>query len=302
MALIHPQFDAVAFTIGGEGGWPVHWYGITYLAAFLMFLALGKYRAKTMPQLGFKSIELDDILFYGVLGVILGGRIGYVLFYKPADFLANPLDIFKVWQGGMSFHGGFLGVLVAMIWYARKTGRGFWQITDFIAPIVPLGLASGRFGNFINGELWCRVSDAGYSWLMLFPQAMDADVLYVNEHPASVTLLQQIGQYAMLPRHPSQIYQFLGEGVLLFVLLWLYARKVRPTMAVSAVFLMGYGVLRFLAEFAREPDDFLGLFAGFSMGQILSLPMIVLGAILLWRAYQHPVPEPVTNLTNNDLK
>ena len=131
---------------------------------------------------------------------------------------------------------------------------------------------------------------------------MDADVLYVNEHPASVTLLQQIGQYAMLPRHPSQIYQFLGEGVLLFVLLWLYARKVRPTMAVSAVFLMGYGVLRFLAEFAREPDDFLGLFAGFSMGQILSLPMIVLGAILLWRAYQHPVPEPVTNLTNNDLK
>ena len=302
MALIHPQFDPVAFSIGGEGGWPVHWYGLTYLAAFLMFLFVGKYRAKKMPLLGFKPIELDDILFYGVLGVILGGRLGYVLFYKPAEFLANPGDIFKVWQGGMSFHGGFLGVLVAMIWYARKTGRNFWEVTDFIAPLVPLGLAAGRLGNFINGELWGRVSSANYSWLMLFPQANEADVLHVTAHPESAALLQQVGDYLMLPRHPSQIYQLLGEGLLLFVILWLYARKIRPMMAVSAVFLMGYGLLRFLAEFARQPDDFLGLFAGFSMGQILSLPMIVLGAVLLWRAYQHPVPEPVTNLTNNDLK
>ena len=222
----------------------------------------------------------------------------------------------KCWALGISYYVGFyfivlssnpdfakyLYILAVSTLLFPIAKRAVDVITDFIAPLVPLGLASGRLGNFINGELWGRVSDAGYSWLMLFPQAMDADVLYVNEHPASVTLLQQIGQYAMLPRHPSQIYQFLGEGVLLFVLLWLYARKVRPTMAVSAVFLLGYGVLRFLAEFAREPDDFLGLFAGFSMGQILSLPMIVLGAILLWRAYQHPVPEPVTNLTNNDLK
>ena len=286
MALIHPQFDPVAFSIGGEGGWPVHWYGLTYLAAFLMFLFVGKYRAKKMPLLGFKPIELDDILFYGVLGVILGGRLGYVLFYKPAEFLANPGDIFKVWQGGMSFHGGFLGVLVAMIWYARKTGRNFWEVTDFIAPLVPLGLAAGRLGNFINGELWGRVSSANYSWLMLFPQANEADVLHVTAHPESAALLQQVGDYLMLPRHPSQIYQLLGEGLLLFVILWLYARKIRPMMAVSAVFLMGYGVLRFIAEFAREPDDFLGLFAGFSMGQLLSLPMIVAGAVLLWWAYQ----------------
>ena len=286
MALIHPQFDPVAFSIGGEGGWPVHWYGLTYLAAFLMFLFVGKYRAKKMPLLGFKPIELDDILFYGVLGVILGGRLGYVLFYKPAEFLTNPGDIFKVWQGGMSFHGGFLGVLVAMIWYARKTGRNFWEVTDFIAPLVPLGLAAGRLGNFINGELWGRVSSANYSWLMLFPQANEADVLYVTAHPQSATLLQQVGDYLMLPRHPSQIYQFLGEGLLLFVILWLYARKIRPMMAVSAVFLIGYGVLRFIAEFAREPDDFLGLFAGFSMGQLLSLPMIVVGAVLLWWAYK----------------
>ena len=286
MALIHPQFDPVAFSIGGEGGWPVHWYGLTYLAAFLMFLFVGKYRAKKMPLLGFKPIELDDILFYGVLGVILGGRLGYVLFYKPAEFLTNPGDIFKVWQGGMSFHGGFLGVLVAMIWYARKTGRNFWEVTDFIAPLVPLGLAAGRLGNFINGELWGRVSSANYSWLMLFPQANEADVLHVTAHPQSATLLQQVGDYLMLPRHPSQIYQLLGEGLLLFVILWLYARKIRPMMAVSAVFLIGYGVLRFIAEFAREPDDFLGLFAGFSMGQLLSLPMIVVGAVLLWWAYK----------------
>ena len=286
MALIHPQFDPVAFSIGGEGGWPVHWYGLTYLAAFLMFLFVGKYRAKKMPLLGFKPIELDDILFYGVLGVILGGRLGYVLFYKPAEFLTNPGDIFKVWQGGMSFHGGFLGVLVAMIWYARKTGRNFWEVTDFIAPLVPLGLAAGRLGNFINGELWGRVSSANYSWLMLFPQANEADVLHVTAHPESAALLQQVGDYLMLPRHPSQIYQLLGEGLLLFVILWLYARKIRPMMAVSAVFLIGYGVLRFIAEFAREPDDFLGLFAGFSMGQLLSLPMIVVGAVLLWWAYK----------------
>ena len=239
-----------------------------------------------MPLLGFKPIELDDILFYGVLGVILGGRLGYVLFYKPAEFLTNPGDIFKVWQGGMSFHGGFLGVLVAMIWYARKTGRNFWEVTDFIAPLVPLGLAAGRLGNFINGELWGRVSGANYPWLMLFPQANEADVLYVTAHPQSATLLQQVGDYLMLPRHPSQIYQLLGEGLLLFVILWLYARKIRPMMAVSAVFLIGYGVLRFIAEFAREPDDFLGLFAGFSMGQLLSLPMIVVGAVLLWWAYK----------------
>lgn len=286
MALIHPQFDPVAFSIGGAGGWPVHWYGLTYLAAFLLFLLLGKYRAKKMPLLGFKPIELDDILFYGVLGVILGGRIGYVLFYKPAEFLANPGDILKVWQGGMSFHGGFLGVLVAMLWYARKTRRHFWEVTDFIAPLVPLGLAAGRLGNFINGELWGRVSSANYPWLMLFPQANEADTVYVSAHPESAQLLQQVGDYLMLPRHPSQIYQLLGEGLLLFVIVWLYARKIRPMMAVSAVFLIGYGVLRFIAEFAREPDDFLGLFAGFSMGQLLSLPMIVAGVALLWWAYK----------------
>jgi phosphatidylglycerol:prolipoprotein diacylglycerol transferase len=286
MALLHSQFDPVAFSIFG---WPVHWYGLTYLAAFLMFLLIGKYRARKMPLLGFKPIELDDILFYGVLGVILGGRLGYVLFYKPADFLAHPLDIFKVWQGGMSFHGGFLGVLVAMWWYGRKTGRGFWQVVDFIAPLVPLGLAAGRWGNFMNGELWGRVSDQAYSWLMVFPQAQSADEQLLAttptllNHPAIAVVYNAMGG---LPRHPSQIYQLLGEGLLLFIVLWVYARKIRSVGSVSAVFLIGYGLMRFLAEFAREPDDFLGLFAGFSMGQILSLPMIVFGIGLLMWSYR----------------
>lgn len=290
MAMLHPQFDPVAFRIGGENGWPVHWYGLTYLMAFVFFLLLGKYRVKKQPQLGFGSMEVDDMLFYGVLGVILGGRLGYVLFYKPAEYLAYPLGIFKVWEGGMSFHGGLLGVLVAMLWYARKTHRSFWQVTDFIAPLIPLGLACGRWGNFVNGELWGRVSSAGYRWLMLFPRAADEDALYVNNHLESAKLLQQVGEYVLLPRHPSQIYQLLGEGVLLFVILWWYARKVRPTMSISGMFLLGYGVLRFLAEFTREPDDFLGLFAGLSMGQILSLPMVVGGIFLLWLA-RHRVPK-----------
>lgn len=282
MALVHPQYDAVAFTIFN---WPVHWYGLTYLAAFIMFLLVGKYRARKMPLLGFKPIELDDILFYGVLGVILGGRLGYVLFYKLGDYAANPLDILKVWQGGMSFHGGFLGVAVAMWWYGRKTQRSFFEVTDFIAPLVPLGLAAGRLGNYINGELWGRVSDAGYSWLMVFPQARGADEQLLTVTPSLLdnpNIAAAWQMYSGLPRHPSQIYQLLGEGLLLFVILWLYSLKMRPVMAVTSVFLMGYGVMRFLAEFAREPDDFLGLFAGLSMGQILSIPMIVGGALALY--------------------
>ena len=278
MALIHPQFDPVAFSIGGEGGWPVHWYGLTYLAAFLMFLFVGKYRAKKMPLLGFKPIELDDILFYGVLGVILGGRLGYVLFYKPAEFLTNPGDIFKVWQGGMSFHGGFLGVLVAMIWYARKTGRNFWEVTDFIAPLVPLGLAAGRLGNFINGELWGRVTDINAFWAMGFKQARYEDEAMAPTNPQ---WLEWFNQYGVLPRHPSQLYQFALEGLLLFVILWVFAKKQRPVGQISAVFLMGYGAFRFIAEFAREPDAQLGLLGmGLSMGQWLSLPMVLAGALL----------------------
>jgi phosphatidylglycerol:prolipoprotein diacylglycerol transferase len=198
------------------------------------------------------------VLFYGVLGVVLGGRLGYVLFYKLEDYLADPLAILRVWEGGMSFHGGFLGVIVAMLLFARRRGISWLAVTDFIAPLVPLGLAAGRIGNFINGELWGRPTDL--PWAMVFPQ-VDS-----------------------LPRHPSQLYQFALEGVALFVILWLYARRPRPTGAVSALFLIGYGSFRFLAEFAREPDAFLGPLAlGLSMGQWLSLPMVIAGVWLLRR-------------------
>lgn len=257
--LVHPQFDPVAIHV--YGGFGVHWYGLMYLIGFFLFVMMGRWRIRRGNPAGWQTSEMDDLLFYGVVGVILGGRLGYVLFYKPAFYLANPLDIIKVWEGGMAFHGGFLGVLVAMALFARKTNRTFFQVTDFIAPLVPLGLAAGRMGNFINGELWGRVTDATMPWAMIFPQAMDG-----------------------LPRHPSQLYQFALEGLLLFVILWRFSAKPRPVGQVSALFLIGYGLFRFIAEFAREPDDFLGLLAmNLSMGQLLSLPMILLGvALFVW--------------------
>ncbi|PHV09571.1 prolipoprotein diacylglyceryl transferase [Chitinimonas sp. BJB300] len=252
--LTHPHIDPVALHLGPLS---IRWYGLMYLVGFVCFLVLGHYRIRRNPQSGWNTQQLDDLLFYGVLGVILGGRLGYVLFYKPMVYLAQPLDIFKIWEGGMAFHGGFLGVLVAMWLFGRKTGRTFFQVTDFIAPLVPLGLAAGRLGNFINGELWGRVTSADAPWAMVFP------------------LVDQ------LPRHPSQLYQFALEGLLLFAVLWIYSAKPRRTGQVSALFLFGYGLCRFVAEFAREPDNFLGFLAlGFSMGQWLSLPMIVLGAWL----------------------
>lgn len=256
--LIHPQFDPVALHLGPLA---IRWYGLMYLLAFGLFLLLGRQRIKTGPQPGWTVKELDDLLFYGVLGVVLGGRLGYVLFYQPAHFLAHPLEIFSVWQGGMAFHGGFLGVLVAMGLFARRTGKSWLAVTDFIAPLVPLGLGAGRIGNFINGELWGRPSDV--PWAVVFPQ-IDS-----------------------IPRHPSQLYQFALEGLALFALLWLFSRKPRPTGAVSGLFLIGYGSFRFLAEFTREPDNFLGLLAlNLSMGQWLSLPMIVAGMAMLRWAYQ----------------
>jgi len=259
--LIHPQFDPVAFSLGPLA---VRWYGLMYLLAFLQLWWLGRRRIQTHPQLvraGWTVPELDDLLFYGVLGVILGGRLGEVLFYEPAYYLAHPLEILAVWKGGMSFHGGFIGVLVAMGLYARKMGRGWLSITDFIAPLVPLGLAAGRVGNFINGELWGRVCGPNLPWAMIFPQAHDN-----------------------LPRHPSQLYEAGLEGLLLFVILWIYSSRERPRGAVSGVFLIGYGSLRFIAEFFRAPDA--GIFGRsevISMGQWLSLPMILAGlAMLLW--------------------
>ncbi|WP_374474636.1 prolipoprotein diacylglyceryl transferase [Zoogloea sp.] len=252
---VHPQFDPIAISLGPVA---VRWYGLMYLVAFILFVLLGRLHARRRPELGWDAQQIDDLLFYGVLGVILGGRLGYVLFYKPLYYLSHPAEILAVWQGGMAFHGGFLGVLVAMWLFGRKTDRPWLAVTDFIAPLVPLGLAAGRLGNFINGELVGRVTDV--PWAMVFPQ-VDA-----------------------LPRHPSQLYQFALEGVSLFLILWWFSAKPRPRGLISAAFLIGYGAFRFIAEFGREPDDFLGLLTfGMSMGQWLSLPMILAGvAMAAW--------------------
>ena len=260
--LIHPQIDPVALQIGPIA---IHWYGLTYLAAFALFFFLATRRLRHEP---FASItgpgawarrDIEDLLFLGVMGVIIGGRLGYCLFYKPAYYATHPLEIFYVWQGGMSFHGGLLGVLLAQWWFARSRHRPWLQVMDFIAPCVPLGLASGRLGNFINGELWGRFSSPDLPWGMVFKNSG-----------------------SMLPRHPSQVYQFLLEGVLLFVLLWLYARKPRRMGQVSGAFLVGYGVFRFIAEFYRQPDDHLGVLAlGMTMGQWLCVPMVLAG-VAMW--------------------
>ena len=259
--LQHPQIDPVALQIGPLA---IHWYGLTYLAAFALFWWLARLRLGHQPFAGITQPrpwaprDVEDILFLGVVGVVAGGRLGYCLFYQPTYYLQHPLEVFYVWQGGMSFHGGLIGVMLAQLWYASTRGRPFLQVMDFIAPCVPTGLAAGRVGNFINGELWGRVADPSLPWGMVFRGAGD------------------------LPRHPSQVYQFLLEGVLLFVLLWLYARRPRKTGQVSGVFLLGYGVFRFIAEFFREPDAHLGLLAlGMSMGQWLCIPMILAG-IGLW--------------------
>jgi len=255
--LIHPQFDPAAIRIGS---FAIHWYGLMYLMAFAQFLLLGRLRIRS-PQyqaLGWSYKELEDLLFAGVLGVVLGGRLGYTLFYQPGFYLAHPLNILKLWEGGMSFHGGLLGVILAMFWFAHRHKTTFFVVSDLVAPLVPFGLAFGRLGNFINGELWGRPTDL--PWAMIFPQV------------------------DMLPRHPSQIYQFFGEGILLGVVLWIFSSKPRPLGQVSGLFLLGYGVCRFLAEFAREPDAFLGLLGlGLSMGQWLSLPMIFFGFYLIVR-------------------
>ncbi len=250
--LVHPQFDPVAFSIGPVA---VRWYGLMYLVAFAQFWWLGRLRAGDAWR-GMSRQDVEDLLFFGVLGVIIGGRLGYVLFYKPDHYLANPLEVPMVWKGGMASHGGIIGAIVVMWLFAAARGKSFLRVADFVVPLVPLGLAAGRIGNFINGELWGRPADPSlWPWAMVFPQAGDGT-----------------------PRHPSQLYQAGLEGVLLFAILWWYSRRQRPPGCVGAMFLIGYGLLRFAAEFGREPDAFLGLLAlRLSMGQWLSLPMIVAG-------------------------
>lgn len=267
--LVHPQFDPIALRLGPLA---VHWYGITYLIAFGLFLWLAGRRVR-LPQhaaVGWTRQDVDDVLFYGVLGVVLGGRLGYCFFYKPDYYIHHLAEVLEVWKGGMSFHGGLLGVLFALWIFGRRRGRSFFEVSDLIAPCVPTGIMAVRLGNFINGELWGRQAPADLPWAMIFPQANDGGIA----------------------RHPSQLYQAAGEGLLLFVILWLYARRPRATGQISGVFMMGYGALRFAAEYFREPDDFLGYRAlGWSQGQWLSLPMILAGiAIFAWATRRNARP------------
>jgi len=272
--LEHPNFDPVAIRLGFLN---IHWYGLMYLVAFAQFVALGRVRLKQphIAALGWTKEHIDDMLFYGVLGVVLGGRLGEVVFYNLSYYLANPLEILMVWKGGMSFHGGFLGVLIAMSLWARNAKMPLVHVYDFIAPLVPLGYAAGRIGNFINHELPGRIVSSDLPWAMKWP-GID------------------------YPVHPSPLYQALVDGLLLFILVWIYARKARPALAVGAVFVSLYGCARFFTEYFRTPDYEVHV-AGFSIsaGQMLSLPMIIGGLLLLWLAYQAKF-EPKTTISSSE--
>jgi phosphatidylglycerol:prolipoprotein diacylglycerol transferase len=252
--IAYPDIDPVALDLGVV---KVHWYGLMYLIGFAGAWWLGVRRA-SLPESEWKKEQVADLIFYGALGVVLGGRIGYILFYNFPAFLENPLILFKIWQGGMSFHGGMLGVFVALFLFARKTHKTFFQVSDFIAPMVPIGLGAGRVGNFINKELPGRVADANIPWTMDFGDG--------------------------LARHPSSLYQALTEGLLLFVILWWVSSKSRPRMMVSAAFMIGYGCFRFFTEFFRTPDAHIGFdaFGWMTRGQELSIPMILFGLYLLY--------------------
>lgn len=273
--MVYPDIDPVVFALGQL---EIHWYGVTYLLAFASAWWLGRMRARK-PNSGWQPEQVDDLLFYGALGVVLGGRIGYILFYGFDDWLHDPLRLFRVWEGGMSFHGGFLGVLLAMFVYARQQQRDYFELTDFIAPLAPLGLLSGRIGNFINGELWGKATDL--PWAM---QVKCAQLPHVCHDKLGLPLGTELSP----PLHPNQLYEGLLEGLVLFLILWLYSINRRPRMALSALFLMGYGVFRFAIEFVRMPDAHLGYLAGgwLTMGQLLSLPMILLGTALMIMAYR----------------
>ena len=272
----YPDINPIALDLGPL---QVHWYGIMYLLAFAGAWFLGRIRCNRSKGL-WSEEQLSDLIFYGAIGVILGGRMGYVLFYNFDYFLQNPLWLFRIDQGGMSFHGGMLGVFVALYLYGKKLGKSFFQMSDFIAPLVPFGLGAGRMGNFIGGELWGRATDV--PWAMVFPK----DPLQIA-------------------RHPSQLYQFAIEGLIIFAVLWWYSSKPRPRMAVSGLFLLLYGCGRIFVEFYRQPDPQLGYLAWdwLTMGQVLSLPMVILGVGLIAYGYQrHPLQDSMNSDDHRWLK
>ncbi len=294
MTYLH-QIDPIALSIGPL---QIHWYGIMYLLGFGAAWFLGRSRTLAGRLPGVDMNGFSDLLFYAMLGVVIGGRVGYMLFYGFSELVAHPLSLFKVWEGGMSFHGGLLGVLVAVLWWSRKSRLPFFDVVDFVAPLVPLGLGFGRLGNFVGGELWGKFTEAG--WGVIFPHAPLSDI------PAGQPAMEQLmtaaqiqQQYAAglldrYARHPSQLYEAFLEGLVMFVVLWTFSMKPRRRYAVSGLFALMYGIFRFSVEFVRMPDNDLYVAWGWlTRGQILSLPLVALGLFLLWLSRRAPVLQPV---------
>ncbi|XBC42165.1 MAG: prolipoprotein diacylglyceryl transferase [Buchnera aphidicola (Meitanaphis elongallis)] len=267
-----PNFDPVIFSISNV---PIYWYGIMYLLGFIFVLHRGKVCIK---QIGLKTEEIEDMLYFIFLSLLIGGRVGYIFFYYPSFFFNNYLHIFKIWEGGMSFHGGLLGVIIAIFYFSKKLKKNFFLISDLIVPLVPVGLGAGRIGNFINGELWGRVAP-NFPFSVLFPTSKMID-LEISKNNLQLQLL--MSKFGVLPRHPSQVYEFLLEGIALFFLLRFFSKKVKISGIVSSVFLIFYGLFRIIVEFFREPDYQIGLFKNFlTMGQILSIPMTIGGCLMM---------------------
>ena len=289
------NINPIALSIGSFG---VHWYGLMYLLGFAGAWYLGSRRI-AQGRLATTQEGFSDLAFYAMLGVIIGGRIGYMLFYIPLDWIVHdPLALFRVWEGGMSFHGGLLGVLVGGWWWSRRNGIAFFDAIDFVAPLVPIGLGLGRLGNFIGGELWGRRTSE--PWGMIFPRALDS----LGKSRDELYQMYLAGQLNGEARHPSQLYEFALEGIVLFAVLWIYSRKPRPRYAVSGLFALLYGCFRFAVEFVREPDVQLGFvaFDWLTMGQILSTPLIVTGLVLLWLSRRSPIIQPTPIATDAALK
>lgn len=290
MPVLH-QINPIAISLGPL---KVHWYGLMYLLGFAMAWWLGRRRVRAGRLPGVDDNGFGDLMFYSMLGVVLGGRIGYILFYDFGEFLKDPLLIFRVWQGGMSFHGGLLGVLVAIVWWSRRHRLHVFDTLDFIAPLVPAGLGFGRIGNYIGGELWGKPTQGTLfdGWGVVFPRALPEP--FASMDSATLRTYFDSGVLNAFARHPSQLYQAALEGLVMFCVLVWYSRRPRPRYAVSGLFALLYGCFRFLVEFVREPDAQLGYlaFGWVTMGQLLSTPLIVLGLFWLWKSRSAPTLQP----------
>lgn len=276
-----PSFNPVIYTIGSIS---FYWYGLMYVFSFIFAMKSLKNRRHTLNNIFYSKQEIEYLLYLNILGVLIGGRLGYVIFYQWPFFYKNVLWIFKVWEGGMSFHGGLIGVIISIGWFSYFKKKSFLKVADFVVPAVPVGLGLGRLGNFINGELWGRVT-IDVPWAMLFNSAVSEDLLWLKKNPKYQPIFDY---YHALPRHPSQLYEMFLEGIVLYIIIYMFTRRSRPVGSISGVFLVSYGFFRIVIEFFREPDSHVGLFWFnlITLGQILSCPMILFGTIIIYLSYK----------------